>query len=67
MRNGLIKAISLKVKDAFLDGKSSVTFNGNTFSIEEGGRPHEYYLSANGVSIGLRFTAMNNNLSFSVC
>ena len=65
MRNATVKAIALRVKDAFLAGKFTVILNGVKYDIEKGARPHEYYLCNDTVGeIGLRFIADNRKLNF---
>ena len=65
MAEGTIKAIMLKVSDAFLSGKDSVMLNGQKYDILEGAKPHEYYIGNDRVgAIGLRFFAENRKLSF---
>lgn len=65
MANATIKAIALRVKDAFLAGKFTVTLNGQKYDIAKGGRPHEYYLCNDTIGeIGLRFFANDKKLSF---
>ena len=65
MGNATVKAIIIKVRDAFLAGKFTVILNGVKYDIAKGGRPHEYYLRNDTVGeIGLRFIANDKKLRF---
>lgn len=64
MANATIKAISVRIRDAFLKGNTSVILNGKKFVIERVYGAEWRLTDDHNTDLGLRFTASHGKLSF---